>query len=64
MKPITAREKQVALLIADGFTNNEIADHLGISARTVKAISDQLRWKLGVDHRRQIGAAMRKRGIL
>lgn len=34
---LTARERQIVSLTAEGFTSNEIADRLGISARTVFA---------------------------
>jgi predicted transcriptional regulator len=47
-------------LIAEGYSNAEIAEHLGISPRTVKAHSDALRTKLRVSRRRQIPAAFRE----
>jgi pimeloyl-ACP methyl ester carboxylesterase/DNA-binding CsgD family transcriptional regulator len=52
--PLTARELQVADLIADGFTNAEIARSLGVSVRTVDAHVDHVRTKLGVRARTQI----------
>ncbi|MEU8413123.1 alpha/beta fold hydrolase [Amycolatopsis japonica] len=52
--PLTAREFQVADLIADGFTNAEIARSLGVSVRTVDAHVDHVRTKLGVRARAQI----------
>jgi ATP/maltotriose-dependent transcriptional regulator MalT len=55
----TQRQREVVRLIADGCSNVEIADRLGISARTAKAHSDTLRTKLGVARRRQIPAAYR-----
>lgn len=64
VRPLTQREYQVALLIADGHTNDEIGDRLDISPRTVKAISDNIRRKLEVEHRRRIGAALRSRGMM
>ena len=54
---ITDRQKQIVELIAAGCSNEEVALHLGISARTVKAHCDALRQKLGVERRRQIPAA-------
>jgi DNA-binding CsgD family transcriptional regulator len=52
--PLTARELQVADLIADGLTNPEIARTLGVSVRTVDAHVDHVRTKLGVRARTQI----------
>jgi DNA-binding CsgD family transcriptional regulator len=55
----TQRQREVVRLIADGCSNGEIAERLGISPRTAKAHSDTLRTKLGVARRRQIPAAYR-----
>jgi pimeloyl-ACP methyl ester carboxylesterase/DNA-binding CsgD family transcriptional regulator len=52
--PLTARELQVADLIADGLTNAEIGRTLGVSVRTVDSHVDHLRTKLGVRARTQI----------
>jgi len=53
-KPITARERQVAALIATGLTNADIGRRLGVSVRTVDAHTEHLRNKLGVRTRAQI----------
>jgi DNA-binding NarL/FixJ family response regulator len=55
----TERQRQVVQLIAEGCSNIEIAERLGVSPRTAKAHSDILRSKLGVDKRRQIPVAFR-----
>lgn len=55
----TQRQREVVRLIAEGCSNGEVADRLGISPRTAKAHSDTLRMKLGVARRRQIPAAYR-----
>jgi len=52
--PITARERQVAALIATGLTNAEIGSRLGVSVRTVDAHMEHLRTKLGVRTRAQV----------
>lgn len=52
--PLTAREFQVADLIAEGLTNAEIARTLGVSVRTVDAHVEHIRTKLGVRARAQI----------
>ena len=56
---LTVRQRQVVELIALGFSNEEVGERLGISARTAKAHCDVLRQKLGVPRRRQIPAAFR-----
>jgi DNA-binding CsgD family transcriptional regulator len=56
---ITDRQRQVVALIAEGCSNEEVAQRLEISPRTAKAHSDALRLKLGVPRRRQIPAAYR-----
>jgi DNA-binding NarL/FixJ family response regulator len=55
----TNRQRQVVRLIAEGCSNVEIAERLGVSPRTAKAHSDVLRNKLGVSRRRQIPMAFR-----
>ncbi len=56
---ITARQRQVIELIAQGMSNLEVAQELGITPRTAKAHCDVLRHKLGVPRRRQIPVAYR-----
>jgi LuxR family transcriptional regulator, maltose regulon positive regulatory protein len=56
---LTERQRQVVGLIAFGCSNEEVAERLGISARTAKAHCDVLRQKLGVPKRRQIPAAFK-----
>jgi DNA-binding CsgD family transcriptional regulator len=55
----TPRQRQVIQLIAEGCSNLEIAERLGISPRTAKAHSDILRTKLRVTRRRHIPLAFR-----
>jgi DNA-binding CsgD family transcriptional regulator len=64
---LSARQRQVLDLIADGYTEVEIAGLIGISPRTVRMHSDVLRTKLGVGRRRQLPRAFRymcERGLL
>ena len=56
----TERQRHVVWLIAQGHSNVEIAELLGVSPRTAKAHSDTLRTKLRVGRRRQIPAAFRE----
>ena len=52
--PLTSREKQVALLIADGLTNADIASRLHMAERTADAHVEHIRNKLGLRSRAQI----------
>jgi DNA-binding CsgD family transcriptional regulator len=56
---ITDRQREVIVLIAEGCSNDEVSERLGISPRTVKAHCDVLRQKLGVRRRRQLPIAYR-----
>jgi predicted ATPase/DNA-binding CsgD family transcriptional regulator len=51
---LTARQAEIAGLVAEGLTNAEIAAQLSISRRTVDAHLDHIRRKLGLSSRRQI----------
>ena len=48
---LTDREAEVLAYLADGWSNDEIADRLGIGARTVRFHLDRLYRKLGVSRR-------------
>jgi LuxR family maltose regulon positive regulatory protein len=51
LQPLTTREQEILRLIAAGLRNQEIADHLSISAATVKRHIANTYGKLGVGHR-------------
>jgi DNA-binding NarL/FixJ family response regulator len=53
--PLTPREREVALLVARGLTNSQIARALVISERTVAAHIEHINTKLGFTSRTQIG---------
>jgi pimeloyl-ACP methyl ester carboxylesterase len=53
---LTARERQVAALIASGLSNGEVAGRLRISVRTAEAHAEHIRDKLGFRSRAQIAA--------
>jgi DNA-binding CsgD family transcriptional regulator len=54
--PLTAREFEVARLIAEGMTNPEIANELTLSPKTVSAHVEHILAKLGVARRAEIAA--------
>jgi len=54
--PLTSREREVALLVARGMRNREIADQLVISVRTAEAHIDHILSKLEFTSRSQISA--------
>jgi ATP/maltotriose-dependent transcriptional regulator MalT len=52
--PLTARERQIAVLAAGGESDGAIADRLGISARTVQTHLARVYVKLGINSRTEI----------
>jgi DNA-binding CsgD family transcriptional regulator len=53
---LTAREREIALLIADGLANRAIAERLVLSERTVETHVRNLLAKLGLANRTQVAA--------
>lgn len=56
---LTERQRKVAELVADGYTNEEIAEMLGIAPRTVKSHIEVVKRKLGIKYRREVGRMLR-----
>jgi predicted ATPase/DNA-binding CsgD family transcriptional regulator/Tfp pilus assembly protein PilF len=54
--PLTAREREVAVLVSRGFTNRQIAAHLVIAEGTARLHVEHIRDKLGFHSRAQIAA--------
>ncbi|MEO5918434.1 MAG: AAA family ATPase [Candidatus Limnocylindrales bacterium] len=54
--PLTAREFEVARLVAEGGTNPSIAGELGLSPRTVGSHIEHIMAKLGAERRSEIAA--------
>jgi DNA-binding NarL/FixJ family response regulator len=50
---LNLRERQVLALIADGLTNRQIGEHLGLAEKTVKNYVSGLLSKLGFERRTQ-----------
>ena len=59
--PISGREMEVSLLVAQGLSNDEIADRLHLSRRTVENHVLHILNKLGVANRTQIAVWVRAR---
>jgi DNA-binding NarL/FixJ family response regulator len=57
--PISEREREIALLIAEGLTTREIADRLVVSARTVEGHIYRACIKLDVSDRDELAAIVR-----
>jgi non-specific serine/threonine protein kinase len=52
--PLSRREREVAVLVSQGMTNRQIADHLVIAERTVEGHLERIRGKLSLHTRTQI----------
>lgn len=64
IEPLSARETEILTLIAKGLTNQEIANQLVISLRTVKWHTSNIYGKLEVKNRTEAAAQGRELGIL
>ena len=53
---LTARQLQVAALVAEGLTNRQIAERLGIEERSAEGHVERIRLRLGVTSRAQVAA--------
>jgi pimeloyl-ACP methyl ester carboxylesterase/DNA-binding CsgD family transcriptional regulator len=53
---LTARQSEVAALVADGLTNKELAERLGISERSAESHLERIRLRLGFRSRAQVAA--------
>jgi DNA-binding NarL/FixJ family response regulator len=62
--PLSARERQVLALMAEGLANKQIAPRLGISEHTVKAHVAAVFAKLGVGTRAEAVVTAARRGLL
>ena len=58
MRPLSLRERQLALLIAEGLTNREMAERLGLSVFTVRNEVGRILRKLNAKNRTQIAFAV------
>lgn len=53
---LTARQREVAALVAQGLTNREIGEHLGIEERSAEGHLERIRLRLGLRSRAQVAA--------
>ena len=58
--PLTNREREIALLAADGLTTRVIAERLYLSARTVDNHLARIYTKLGISNRSELAATLRR----
>jgi DNA-binding CsgD family transcriptional regulator len=61
---LTAREREVLILLSQRFTDPEIAERLYISPRTVSHHVGSILGKLGARNRREAGAAAERSGLV
>ena len=60
---LSEREREVVRLIANGYTNPEIAEQLNVAERTVKTYRARAIEKLGFSSRAEITAYVRRIGL-
>ncbi len=63
LQPLSPREHEVVLAIAQGLTNAEIADKLAMSVASVKAHITHILTKLGLTNRTQIALVGHDAGV-
>lgn len=63
LDPLSRREREVAILVGQGFTNRRIAEELGINERTVETHVGKMLRKLGLRSRTQIAIWTTRPGL-
>jgi DNA-binding NarL/FixJ family response regulator len=61
---LTDREKQVLKLVAEGLSNKEVADVLGISVKTAMSHREHVMEKLGVHNRTELVRFALRKGVI
>jgi DNA-binding NarL/FixJ family response regulator len=62
--PLTPRQQEVAVLVAQGLTNRQIAERLVVTERAAAAHVEHILTRLGIGSRTQIGVWASERGLL
>ncbi|WP_158230565.1 LuxR family transcriptional regulator [Mycobacterium sp. shizuoka-1] len=57
--PLSGREREIATLVANGWSNRQIAEHLVVSVRTVEGHLYRVYKQLGINEREQLVTLMR-----
>ena len=60
---LTSRQQEVAVLIAEGATNREIAERLGLQRHAVSDHVAQILWRLGATDRFQVAVWAARKGL-
>ncbi len=58
VEPLTRREREIAAIAATGITNNDIAERLHLSVRTVETHLQRIYRKLGIGGRTELAGAL------
>lgn len=61
-RPLSKREEQIALLVAEGYSNRQISDRLGLSQHTIKNYLFRIFEKVGVSTRVGLTLYLLKQG--
>jgi DNA-binding CsgD family transcriptional regulator len=61
---LTAREKQVVILICKNLKYREIAEQLGLGYETVKTYANRIRTKLGLDSKVAVVLWAQQKGLI
>ena len=64
VEPLTAREQEIVSCLADGLSNQEIANALHLAEKTVRWYNTQIYAKLGVSNRAEAAKRVRALGLL
>jgi ATP/maltotriose-dependent transcriptional regulator MalT len=64
VEPLTRREREILLLLADNLSNREIAVRLTLTPDSVKWYTKQIYGKLGINDRRQAVTHAQELGLL
>lgn len=61
---LSEREREVLIMVAQGHTNQAVADHLGLSVKTVESYRARLMAKLGLRNRAELTQLAMETGLL